>query len=40
MVVNENQLVHPLDIDEIEIYWKSPAESAFTITFCQNLFYA
>ena len=40
MVLNGNQLVHPLDIDENEIYWKSTAESAFTFTFCHTFFYA
>ena len=34
MVLYGNQLVHPLDIDEIEIYWKSTTESDFTFAFC------
>ena len=40
MALYGNQLVHPLDIDEIEIYLKSTAESVYTITFCHNFPYA
>ena len=38
MVLYGNQLVYPSDIDENEIYWKSTAESTFTLTFCLNFF--
>ena len=39
MVLYGKQLVHPLDIDEMEIYLKSTAESVFSNTFWHILFY-